>query len=89
MFTVICQGYLQLLEPEVTIVSRKKDKKIVERAAEGARRQYKEISGNDVEFTVDNSFSDTTYVLDACWMYVVCSRIGTQAWWREGYLRHW
>jgi V-type H+-transporting ATPase subunit E len=53
------QGYLQLMEPEVTVVARKKDKKVAESAAEGAKNQYKEISGLDVEFTVDNSLSDT------------------------------
>ena len=45
------------------IISRKKDKLIAVAAAEGAKQQYKEISGMDVEFTVDNSLSDTMCVI--------------------------
>lgn len=57
------QGYLQLLEPSVTVIARSKDVSIAETAAEGARRQYNEISGRDVEVYVDGSLSDGRYVV--------------------------
>ena len=40
-------------------MARKKDKKVAESAAEGAKTQYKEISGRDVDYTVENTLSDT------------------------------
>jgi len=55
---IILQGFLQLLEPKAIIRTREKDADIVNKAAEGAKKQYKEISGRDVEFEVDNSLSD-------------------------------
>jgi len=56
--STILQGYLQLLESDATLVSRKKDVSLVEKAAEGAKKQYKEISGRDVSYTVDGTLSD-------------------------------
>jgi len=55
---VLLQGYLQLLEPEIVVLSRKKDTGIVQKAVEGAKIQYKEISGRDVGVTVEGSLSD-------------------------------
>jgi len=55
---ILLQSYLQLLEPDVVIVARKKDGEVVKKAAEGAKTQYKEISGRDVNFTIEGTLSD-------------------------------
>ncbi|KAF5366261.1 hypothetical protein D9758_005684 [Tetrapyrgos nigripes] len=55
---VIIQGYLQILEPSVTIHSRKSDVEVAKTAAGSAASQYKEISGRDVKFEVQGSLSD-------------------------------
>ncbi|KAH9838032.1 ATPase V1/A1 complex subunit E [Rhodofomes roseus] len=54
---VIVQGSLQLLEPDVTVHAREQDVEIVTRAAEGASKQYNEISGRTVNVTVEGTLS--------------------------------
>lgn len=53
------QGLLQLMEAEVKVYSRAKDVKLVQKAVDGAKRQYGEISGRDVNITVVGELSDT------------------------------
>ncbi len=55
---IIVQGFLAQLEPEVTVHSREKDVEIAQRAADGAARQYNEISGRTVKPTLEGSLSD-------------------------------
>jgi len=55
---VIVQGILQMLEPAITVHARKKDVSVVERAAQGAKKQYKEISGRNVDISVEGSLAD-------------------------------
>jgi V-type H+-transporting ATPase subunit E len=54
----IVQGFLQLMESSVTILARKKDAAIVEKASENASKAYHDISGRKLEYTVDASLSD-------------------------------
>jgi len=56
---IIVQGLLQLMESEVKVLAREKDTKLVEKAAEGAKQQYVEISGRDVNITVVGELSNT------------------------------
>ncbi|KAF8577743.1 ATPase V1/A1 complex subunit E [Ramaria rubella] len=56
--SAILQGALQMLEPAITVHSRKKDVIIVERAAVGATAQYKDMSGRDVTITVEGTLTD-------------------------------
>ena len=58
LVTVIVQGFLAQLEPEVTVHARKKDVQLVQRAAEAAAQQYNEISGKTVKPTVEGSLSN-------------------------------
>lgn len=55
---VTVQGFLQVLEPSVTVHARKKDVDDVKQAAANAAKAYKEISGRDIEFEVEGSLSD-------------------------------
>ncbi|KAH9896919.1 ATPase V1/A1 complex subunit E [Cubamyces lactineus] len=55
---VILQGFLSLLEPDVTVHARPKDVNQVQRAIDGATKQYTEISGRTVTATVKGSLSD-------------------------------
>lgn len=52
------QGFLQVLEPSVTIYSRKRDVDVVKQAGENAVKAYKEISGRDITFDVEGTLSD-------------------------------
>ncbi|KAH9923893.1 ATPase V1/A1 complex subunit E [Fomitopsis serialis] len=54
---VIVQGFLQQLEPDVTVHARETDVEIVARAADGASKQYIEISGRTVSVTVEGTLS--------------------------------
>lgn len=47
------------MENSLTVISRGKDVAIVEKAAEGAKIQYKEVSGRDITITIDDGLSDT------------------------------
>jgi len=55
---VIVQGYLQVLESDVTIHARKRDTTLVSQAAESAAKNYKEISGKEINFSVEGTLSD-------------------------------
>jgi len=55
---VIVQGFLQLLEPEVTIHTREADVDVAKEAAEAAAKEYKEISGRDIKHDVVASLSN-------------------------------
>jgi hypothetical protein len=61
--SIILQGFLALLEPEVVVVARPKDKTIVEKAIQDATEQYKNISGRDVKGTVDTGLDDESCVM--------------------------
>ncbi|KAK0505280.1 ATPase V1/A1 complex subunit E [Armillaria luteobubalina] len=51
----ISQGFLQLLEPSVTLFARKQDVSLVEEAAANAAQAYKDISGREVKYTIEGS----------------------------------
>ncbi|KIY47753.1 ATPase, V1/A1 complex, subunit E [Fistulina hepatica ATCC 64428] len=55
---VVLQGYLQVMEPETTVLCRKKDVNIAKTAAVNAAKQYNEISGREVSHKVIGSLSD-------------------------------
>lgn len=55
---VIVQGFLQMLEPEVKVLARKRDAQVVTQAAENASKQYRDISGREVNFTVEGTLND-------------------------------
>ncbi|KAJ3526399.1 hypothetical protein NMY22_g10180 [Coprinellus aureogranulatus] len=55
---VILQGFLQILEPSVTVHTRSADVQVAEKASEAAKQKYKEISGRDVDFEVVGDLSD-------------------------------
>ncbi len=50
------------MEPTVIISARSKDVSIVEKASEGAKAQYKEISGREVEYSLNGDLSDNLCV---------------------------
>ena len=47
-----------MLEPAATVHCRKKDVSFVERASQGAKKQYKGISGRDITITVEGILAD-------------------------------
>ncbi|KAK0240823.1 ATPase, V1/A1 complex, subunit E [Armillaria nabsnona] len=51
----ISQGFLQLMEPSVTLFARKQDVSLVEEAAANAAQTYKEISGWEVKYNIEGS----------------------------------
>jgi len=55
---VIVQGFLQLLEPEVTIHARDTDIDAAKQAAEGAANEYRKISGREIKYDVVSSLSN-------------------------------
>ncbi|KIO30297.1 hypothetical protein M407DRAFT_155138, partial [Tulasnella calospora MUT 4182] len=54
----ILEGLLRFMEPSVTVKCRSKDKGLTEKAAEGAKQQYTEISGLKAEVSVEASLTD-------------------------------
>ncbi|KIK95207.1 hypothetical protein PAXRUDRAFT_827230 [Paxillus rubicundulus Ve08.2h10] len=54
----IVQGYLQLMEPKVTLVAREVDTEIVQKAGEAAAETYTQISGRQVSFDVEGTLSN-------------------------------
>lgn len=54
---VIVQGFLQFMEPNVTLVAREQDAEIVQKAGEAAASTYNELSGRNVSFEIDTSLS--------------------------------
>ncbi|KAF9493653.1 ATPase, V1/A1 complex, subunit E [Pleurotus eryngii] len=55
---IIVQGFLQLMESEVTIESRKKDVEEVTQAAGAAAATYKDLSGKGIRFDVSGVLND-------------------------------
>lgn len=76
---VIVQGFLSLLEKEVTVHAREKDVHVAQKAAANAARAYGDISGRAVKPTVHGVLSDELCV-DAvdCWRMIltVCCSAG-------------
>lgn len=58
----IVQGFLQLLETEVSIHIREVDAAVAREAAEAALNQYTEISGRRVKYELVTSLSPDLYV---------------------------
>ncbi|KAG8948523.1 V-ATPase V1 sector subunit E [Tulasnella sp. 424] len=54
----ILEGLLRFMEPSVTVRCRPKDKGLAEKAAEGAKQQYTEISGLKAEVSVEDSLTN-------------------------------
>ncbi|OCB90712.1 vacuolar H+ ATPase E1 [Sanghuangporus baumii] len=57
---IVLQGLLQLVEPEVRVLTRPKDVKLAEKAGEGAKEQYVSITGRDISVSVVGDLSDTS-----------------------------
>ncbi|TFK24104.1 vacuolar H+ ATPase E1 [Coprinopsis marcescibilis] len=55
---VILQGFLQLMEPDATVLSRKIDVDAANKAAELAAAGYKKLSGRSVSYEVEGTLSD-------------------------------
>ncbi|KAL0570743.1 V-ATPase V1 sector subunit E [Marasmius crinis-equi] len=55
---VIVQGYLQILESSIVVHARKKDVDLVNQAADSAAKQYQDLSGREIKFSVEGSLSD-------------------------------
>lgn len=58
----IVQGFLQLMEPHVTLIAREKDVEPVQKAAESAAATYDQLSGRQVAFDIQGILSDERYV---------------------------
>ena len=54
---VIVQGFLQLLDPNVSIHVREADAAAAKQAADAASQQYTEISGREVKYELVTSLS--------------------------------
>ncbi|KAG6918103.1 hypothetical protein DXG01_016556 [Tephrocybe rancida] len=55
---VIVQGFLQILEPSVTVHARPQDVEIVKQAAASAQTAFLEISGREIEHDVEGTLAD-------------------------------
>ena len=58
---IITESFLYVLEPSATLYCRKSDVEVVKQAAANAAKAYKDISGRDVDFTVEGSIADDEY----------------------------
>lgn len=58
----IVQGFLQLMEPNVTLIAREKDIERVQKAGEAAAETYSQLSGRQIAFDVRGTLSDERYV---------------------------
>lgn len=58
----ILQGYLQLLEPKVTLFSCGQDVELVQKAGAAAAETYTQISGRVVTFEVQATLNSDGYV---------------------------
>jgi V-type H+-transporting ATPase subunit E len=47
-----------LLEPAVTVHARRKDSDVIQKAVDGSKQAYKDISGKDVSIQIEESLSD-------------------------------
>jgi len=59
---VIIQGFLQVLDMEISIHVREADAAAAEQAADAASKQYTEISGRQVKYKIVTSLSPDLYV---------------------------
>jgi len=59
----IVQGFLQLMEPHVTLIVREKDVERAQKAAEAAAETYDQLSGRQVVVDIQGLLSDDRYVL--------------------------
>lgn len=59
---VIVQGFLQILDPEISIHVRDADADAAKKAADAALKQYTEISGRHVKYELVTSLSPDLYV---------------------------
>jgi len=55
---IITESFLQIMEPAVTIHSRKSDHGVVTQSAKNAAEKFKEISGRNIKFEVEVSIAD-------------------------------
>lgn len=55
---VITQALLMLLEPAITVHARRKDSDVIQKAVDGSKQAYKDISGKDVNIQIEESLSD-------------------------------
>jgi len=55
---VIVQGFLQLMEPKITLVVREQDADITQKSGEAAASTYNDLSGRKVSFQIDTSLNN-------------------------------
>ncbi|EIW76067.1 ATPase V1 A1 complex subunit E [Coniophora puteana RWD-64-598 SS2] len=55
---VIVQGFLQLMEPKITLVVREQDADIAQKSGEAAASTFNELSGRNVSFEIDTSLNN-------------------------------
>lgn len=58
----IVQGFLQLMEPNVTLIVREKDVDLAQKAGEAAAETYNQLSGRRIVFDVQGALSNEGYV---------------------------
>lgn len=58
----IVQGFLQLVETNVTLIVREKDVELAQKAAEAAAETYNQLSGRQVAFDILGELSDEGYI---------------------------
>lgn len=56
------QGFLQLMEPAVTLIVRERDIGHAQKAGEAATETYNQLSGRQVVFYVEGGLSNERYV---------------------------
>ncbi|KAH0828625.1 ATPase V1 A1 complex subunit E [Lanmaoa asiatica] len=54
----IVQGFLQLMEPNVTLIVREKDVERVQKAGEAAAETYNQLSGRQIAFDIHGTLSN-------------------------------
>ena len=57
----IIQGFLQLMEPNVTLIVREKDVEQVQKAGAAAVETYIQLSGRQIAFDAQGTLSDEGY----------------------------
>ncbi|KAG6822032.1 hypothetical protein H0H87_004592, partial [Tephrocybe sp. NHM501043] len=55
---VVVQGFLQILEPSVTVHSRPQDVETVKQAAASAQKSFVEISGREIQYDVEGTLPE-------------------------------
>lgn len=66
----IIQGFLQLMEPNVTLIVREKDLERAQKAAEAAAETYSQLSGRQVAFVAQGILNDERYGSVSFW-YII------------------